>query len=225
MVEWSEINTYEKLRIWLNNGNDINDTNYINNSPLHLFCENYRKSIICQTRLINIISFLIENNANINQKNIYNCSPLHNICKNNSQELLSPNELIEIMNLLLKNGANINQKNINGATPLHYVCKYNPSIETINFLLEKGANINEKDYDGWAAFHYIFYFKTQLIASLKELISFLIEKSTSESGSYGIKINDKDNYGFTTLHCVCSNNNPPIEIISFLIDNLSLIHI
>lgn len=88
--------------------------------------------------------------------------------------------------LLLKHGADINQATLTGSTPLRVAC-FKGYEDIITFLLAKGADINSK----------IIYYKTTnlMVACFHKkmkVLKLLLE--------HGVRMNDQDYLGRTTLH-------------------------
>jgi len=110
---------------------NVNQLNYLGNSPLHcIFNEKYLSEIA-----IYIIEFLLLHNANINITNKYGETPLHLCCKFS---------FTKITEFLIYKNCNIDVKDKFGKTPLMYACEYG-QIEQVITLIENNADVNVKD--------------------------------------------------------------------------------
>ena len=153
MLQWEDINTYDKLKVWIENTDNIHEKNNDGWNALHFICF-YDPSIEC-------ISLLLENGIDINEKVNNGWNALHFICCFNPS--------IEYISLLLESGINIHEKDNYGWNALHYICRKNPSIEYISLLLKNGINIHEKNNKNETPFDLITKDKEEYKNLIKEI--------------------------------------------------------
>lgn len=111
------------LQTFIDQGNDINETDVYGNTSLHL-------AVCCNQ--IEMVQVLLKNNINVNIKN-----------NNGYTSLLFVIDNIDILKMLLKHGANTNFQDDRGWTALLYACN-NKNYEFIEELLHFNADINIK---------------------------------------------------------------------------------
>lgn len=153
----------ECIKNLINIGVDINKTDGLQNTPLHIACIDKKHKIV---------ELLLENdNLNINLVNCFNECPLITACSSNNincvKLLLNYNSYphrrdnkgnnaihtasefgnTEIIQLLLNKGVSINCRNSSGKTPLYIACM-EKQIKCITFLINNGANVNIPDSNG-----------------------------------------------------------------------------
>jgi ankyrin repeat protein len=110
------------------NPHQINYTNLIGQTPLHIAAEN---------GYTEIVQYLVQYpNINLNALSIGGYSPLH-------YALLHGHN--HVVGCLIQSKANVNVTNYFGKTPLHYAA-YNSSLELVRYLLQNNANTNVTDY-------------------------------------------------------------------------------
>jgi len=88
-----EKNNIKLIKLLIEKGANINDTDKYDNTILHKACKENN---------VELIKFLIKKGANINCKNEDDDTSLHIVCENNNEELIK---------LLIDNGAKLNEKN------------------------------------------------------------------------------------------------------------------
>jgi ankyrin repeat protein len=104
LLEGCESGDYNKVRLALNFGADVEAKDKYDMTPLHWASLNNR---------IAIAKLLIDKGADVEAKDYKGWTPLHRASWNNS---------IEIARLLIERGANVKAKNNKGQTPLDNAC-------------------------------------------------------------------------------------------------------
>ncbi|KAK9693062.1 hypothetical protein K7432_014080 [Basidiobolus ranarum] len=108
----------------LYNGVDVNEKNFLGNTPLHYFSQ------CCNVEGVN---FLIKSGAQVNATNNSGDTPLHNAGRSGSSI-----EYVQVIWLLVHAGANVNAINNMGNTPLHHAASEG-DMEAVSLLLDWGA--------------------------------------------------------------------------------------
>jgi ankyrin repeat protein len=138
LLEASRMFHLECIRIFLNNGENINTTDYHGLTPLHY----------ASIRNHECVKLLLDNNADVNKKtSTGGRSALHFASKYGSNE---------IIRTLLDRGAHIDIKNDQKQTPLHWA-SYAGHQNCVVMLLDRGAEVNKKDNKGHTALHLVSY--------------------------------------------------------------------
>ena len=232
LITASKIGNIEQVKKLIEENNaDINTTDSLFNTPLHLaISENH-------TRLTH---YLIDKKADVNILNEFDDSPLHIAIKSkkincsiikklfntkgkppsvnvkNSDDL-SPLMLaihsshVQLIQYLLHKKANIDLKHTeHQITPLS-VAVNQKNIEIVKILLDKKANINTKNSDG-----------TSPLANARELGNVEIAQLLIDNKA---DIHIKDNYDQTPLHYACNDyNSEHYDIVQILLDNKASIN-
>jgi ankyrin repeat protein len=151
-------------------GVNVNTTDNVGNTPLHLAAIN---SYLEMPRLVELLR---ERGANVKAKNNLYYTPLH---------FAASKGYLNIAKLLVELGAGIHATNIDDNTPLHLAAQAR-SLEVVRFLLENRAEVNATNNYGFTALHYA--------AELKclDIVKLLIERSAK------VEIRTED--GYTPLH-------------------------
>ncbi len=103
----------EKIKLFLAEGIDINESDCVQQTPLSVACGQYGASL-------DVVSFLVENGANVNDLDFGGRTPLIQA----STYAKDP----EIINYLLENNADVNIKDFEGRDALYYI-KLNTALE------------------------------------------------------------------------------------------------
>ncbi|MFN7038500.1 MAG: ankyrin repeat domain-containing protein [Alphaproteobacteria bacterium] len=133
----------EKVKSLLKEGVDVNSTDRLGHTGLHL--ASYQGHL-------NIVKILLENNADLEAgavKSQYE-RPIHYAAKNDQTEILE---------ILLEKGAKLNATDINGATPLHLAARQG-KINSVRFLIKQpGVEIDKQnDREWYTALHMASYY-------------------------------------------------------------------
>ncbi|KAI4491033.1 hypothetical protein M0802_010536 [Mischocyttarus mexicanus] len=195
LLHWASrnYNSDKTMKFLIENGANINDTEYDGRTPLCL--------LVKHGGTPEMVKFYVENGANL--ENMGGGSPLywaiysHNIqlqallielgtdvngIIDSHDDLKAPLHLtydISIIKLLIDKGANVNIKDKYGCTPLHYL----RNISVAKCLVENGADIHAKNNDGDTPLHAAAHFL---------IVEYLIEK--------GADVNIPNKNGYTPLH-------------------------
>ena len=161
--------TEEICNFLLQNGANVNSSNFYGVTPLHLADNESKLEIVKlliqhgadmdakehrlqQTPLhfavseykLKLAKILIQNGADVNAKQNKGFAPLHiAIDKGN----------MAMTKLLVENGAIIDSIDNIGLTPFRYAFTNN-WLEAADFLIQNGANIDAKGHRGWTALHH-----------------------------------------------------------------------
>jgi ankyrin repeat protein len=202
-----------------NPSQQINYTNFISQTPLHIAAENgyteiveylvQHPSISLNARseggysplhyaLIHrhnyVVGCLVQSKANINITDYrHGKKPLHYAAENSS---------FPAAWFLVQNGANINARDSEGKTPLHHAA-YNGYLRLARYLLQNGANIKVRDNSGKTPLHYAAY-----TGSLR-LVRYLLQNGASISAT--------DYLNTTPLHHAAYNGS--FEVVYYLLQN------
>lgn len=118
----AELGFVEGAKTLILNGIDLNATDELSCTPLHVACD-FEKPQVAK--------LLIEH-ADVNCKTNFNRTPLHSASHYN---------MTDVVTALLEKGANINAIADDGETALHYAAT-NGSIESVQALMKRGADYN-----------------------------------------------------------------------------------
>jgi ankyrin repeat protein len=135
---WTEnhSNVYEKVKLYLDHGAEINAKGKYGDTVLNKLCSTCRD--------IKCIELLVERGADLNIRNNTDASPLISSINCDSEA---------IVQLFTSKGVDVNQIGVDGSTPLIYATK-NGKQSFVDFLLKHGANKDLKDFDGKIAYDY-----------------------------------------------------------------------
>lgn len=112
-----------------------------------------------------------------------------------------------MVDLLVKRGADVNAKNREGAISLHYAAHYSAS-SVVKELIKHGANVHCKDISGRSVLHYaVERIDANELETIK-VITLLLQK--------GIRINDRDLKGVTSLQLAVQKYQSPTLILELL---------
>lgn len=115
----------------LQNGSDINETDYKGNTALHLAIKN---------RNFLLIYVLLIDKPDIDKKNVYDMTPLRSAVEMQS---------VELVNLMVDAGANLEVRTgITHDTVLYIAIKHKLSYDIIYVLISNGADLYTKSYYG-----------------------------------------------------------------------------
>ncbi|VDH90647.1 Hypothetical predicted protein [Mytilus galloprovincialis] len=123
-------------------GVDINCTNNLGETALHLLIQSSRPEYTFTKENEQFLRCLLENRADINLQTVFGISPIFQ-CWN-----------CDAMSVLLEMEADLNIQDKFGRTPLLAMLIYRPSAEEIEQLLVKDACLNQRDFHGNNALHY-----------------------------------------------------------------------
>ena len=122
--QMSWINNLELVKILIENGADVNCTDYNRCYPIHYACMNGDKAL-------KLVKFLVDRGANVNCTNTNGRYPIHRACEQGDKAL-------ELVKFLVKNGADVNCINDFKRTPIYYVSQ-SLGLKLIEFLKANGA--------------------------------------------------------------------------------------
>jgi len=128
--------TFEAIRILVDNGADINSKDHSGETPLHIMAKKLDP---------NMIELLLEKGASINAKTKDKETPLLIAAQKNTNPA--------VIQLLIDRGAYIYAKDSSGANLLHYAA-LNENPEIFTMVLNMGFDINSTDYDGQTMLHH-----------------------------------------------------------------------
>ena len=120
------------IRNMVTQGGDVNATDLIGDTPLHIACFYHRQDAA---------ELLLASGANVNAKDMHGFTPLHAAVMSGSPELIT---------LLISKGANVNALANDGLTPLHVAAAIG-AYHLITILLAHGADISLRDQSGRTA--------------------------------------------------------------------------
>lgn len=161
----------EMARLLIEKGADINATNALGESPLHVALQSLHSTV--QRKKARSVFLLLEKGANIEIADSRGFTPLR---------IAVEKELFSVVEKLLSLGADVNSKDGTGMTAIFEAS--HPKI--LEALIEKGALVNEIDQRGKTALHW---------ASGRgdvRGVKLLIEN--------GAKVDVADSWGWTPLH-------------------------
>ena len=170
-----DIFTAADMQTMINDGADVNATDYYGSTPLHLAAM-YGKA--------EVISVLVQAGADINVTTIAHNgvdfdagkTPLHKAAFHGN---------VEVIPVLVQLGADVNAGDNYAQTPLHEAT-LSGKIEAVPILVKEGADINVTDKFGRTPLHHAAIFESA------EVIPVLVK-----AGAY---LEPTDNKGFTPLH-------------------------
>jgi len=122
---------YEKIKIFVEFGAEINSETYDRRTILHDLCESY-------THVIDSLKYLSEKGADFNLKDSSGKSLLH-LAVSKSRE--------ETVNFLIQKGLDVNLVDNNGDSPLIIATKWHKG-EIVKLLIENGADKSLKNLAG-----------------------------------------------------------------------------
>jgi len=138
MKESNAIENFDEIvRLFLQNGVNVNAKGFQGRTALHWVCAFYQKD-----NLMEIVQILIEHGASAKEKEMFGRTALHLVCSNYENE-----NLLQVIPLLIQNGNEVNEKNNSGWTALHLVClnyRKDNLKEIIALLIEHGADVKER---------------------------------------------------------------------------------
>ncbi|XP_051157877.1 uncharacterized protein LOC127279521 [Leptopilina boulardi] len=138
----SSLYSLYKIKIYLNNGGNIEDKDDNCYTLLHL---------AIKYNLKDVVLFLLEKESNINAVSKLGETPLHLAAKERNKEITL---------LLLEKGLNVNATTNTGCTPLHLAADYelpfpfDQKDDFLKILLQNGANITVKNNFGMIPLNY-----------------------------------------------------------------------
>ena len=190
-----EANDLKIMKLYINNGVDLNTLNKNDETPLMLSAKLGKYPMF---------EFFIHESININVKNKLGENLIHLAYANNKSS-----KDFKIIDSLLNLGLNINEKDNAGRNPLHKAIK-NENYKLFEYLAQKGASITTQ-INGETLLHL-----AAKKSNSQNIIKLLL--------LLGLKINQKQNgNGDTPIFKAVRNNN--YEIVKFLIDRGSDISI
>jgi ankyrin repeat protein len=169
LVEACQKSNFEKVKLYVEKGVDVNFRDARGARPLHKACSSAN---------IKIIEYLIENGAEINCTDLSGKSPLHEACtsryerKDVVQKLLELNANVsfldqdkntqlhvaiisrkyDVAELLLDHYENVKLLNVFNESPLHLASDFAPK-SLVEKLIEKGSEIDAKDFKERSPLH------------------------------------------------------------------------
>lgn len=111
---------------------------------------------------------------------------------------------VSMTKYVLSLGLDINSMDIEGLSPLHYVVGYNENTEIVSLLIQSGADIHITTMNGVNLLHSVAM--NNAVAMVKYVLDL------------GFDINDKDNNGWTPLHCAMGENTN-MGVVKFLLES------
>ncbi|XP_051157878.1 ankyrin-3-like [Leptopilina boulardi] len=138
----SSLYSLYKIKIYLNNGGNIEDKDNNCYTLLHL---------AIKYNLKDVVLFLLDKESNINAVSKLGETPLHLAAKERNKEITL---------LLLEKGLNVNATTNTGCTPLHLAADYelpfpfDQKDDFLKILLQNGANITVKNNFGLIPLNY-----------------------------------------------------------------------
>lgn len=150
------------VRLLLERGIQVDNTNSENNTALMALCANYgtasgtRRSNQQQKNFIQIIRLLIEYHANVNLINNLGENVLHTLFRNHKRE-----NMPELVQALLDAGVCVNAADKEGNNPLLLAAaKYSHEnfIDILRAHMEKEVNINIANSKGWDVLTTVLHF-------------------------------------------------------------------
>ena len=130
-------NYFNVCRWLLNNGVDINSTDYRGESGFYL---------ACRFGLSAIVELLIAKQANVNRRDYAGHSPLMSACHGASEPENNTEHYINVCKLLLDNGADIDATNHERESVLYLACRFGLDA-IVELLIAKQPNVNKSDKD------------------------------------------------------------------------------
>ena len=136
LIEAAENGHVEVCLFLIEQGANVNATNWHGLTPLHLTAVNGH---------VEVCRLFIERGANVNATNRYGRAPLHYAVRYG---------YAEACRLLVNNGADVNATDSDGWTPLHWAAA-NGRLEVCRLLVNNGADVNATDSDNsWTPLHW-----------------------------------------------------------------------
>ncbi len=132
-------NHLQAVSFLIENGADVNASNFFNDTPL---------SLACDEGCTNIARVLLENGANLDMRNKRGRTSLFQACRKRNEDLVV---------LLVQHGADVNISDKTGHTPLTISIYYH-FPEIAKYLIKNGADIHKQSNDGWNALHMALYY-------------------------------------------------------------------
>jgi len=115
---------YDKVRLLLKEGADVDLRNADQRTPLHFAVQEGHEEIV---------SFLIANGADVNAKTTQGWTPVH---------LAAETGQLNITKRLIDNGADLSIRNNDGVQPLHHAI-LNKHNDIASYMIEKGAPLED----------------------------------------------------------------------------------
>ena len=145
-------NLLDVVRLLLERGIQVNNTNGEGNSALMALCANYgskryQRNDKQQKNFIKIVRLLIEYDTNVNLVNNLGANVLHMLCCNHASE-----NLPEMVQVLLDAGVCVNTVDVEGNNPLLLVAaNYNHEniIKIVRAHIDKEVDVNIVNSKGW----------------------------------------------------------------------------
>ena len=207
----------KELRLWLERGVDVNDTDFYGDSAL---------SIACSNGHYDAVELLLNVGACPNRINWYGRAALHCAALSGS---------VEITLLLLRKGVDVNVQDNSGKTSLHMAVEKN-HYEVVEALTAHNASLYVTDWQGNTALHdacsYSQMETVDLLLANKDInVDFINGESFSAlqlavmNGrpsvskallSSGVNATQKDYFGATALHMAVRMGD--IELVSTLLE-------
>jgi len=202
----------EIVRLLIDKGININQTNKDGQNALHWACENGHNETV---------QLLIQKGVDTKQKDIFRQNALHWASRRGHKELVQ---------LLMGKGLDANEKDKFGKSALHWAWFYDHK-EVVQLLIEKGIDIHQQNNDGQNALHWA------SSKGHKDVVHLLVEKGidinlkdglfkqnalhfAAEKGYYdivqlliekGVDINQTNYKGENALNLATNNGHKEIE--------------
>jgi ankyrin repeat protein len=181
----------EVVRLLLDHGADINETNANQTTALHQATLNGRAAVV---------KLLIERGAKIEAKDQFGATPLHEAAHWGQPEAARE---------LLDRGANVQARDDHGDTPLH-IAAHRGCTAVVKLLLDRGANIEARNKDGMTPLMYaaesggVLHMRKDGFDAedypAPEVINLLLDR--------GAHIEARSNWGQTALHRAAFHHRP-----------------
>jgi len=128
------LNELSQIKALLEDGADINTTDELGESPLHIAAVNGH---------LQAATLLVAKAADVNAGDVRGLTPLHAAAWSGSSEIVA---------LLIDKGADINARDADGVTPLHAAALAGRN-GTAALLISRGADVNVKNKEGMTPLH------------------------------------------------------------------------